>query len=185
MHEEWAGVPLKGELAYGLRVYRNNTVLSMHVDRLETHIISCIIHVDKSEDAEPWPIFIEDFQGNTNEVYLTSGDMLFYESSKCIHGRPRRFNGSWYSNIFVHYSPTDWDPEQAALEVSYSIPPTWDVLAPEDPGVEKLNMTGTGMREPNCPDWWCGTVDTVKWQGPAKEGVVISTGYVGEECAEL
>jgi hypothetical protein len=40
------------------------------------------------------PIFIEDFQGNNkNEVYLTSGDMLFYESSKCIHGRLRRFNG--------------------------------------------------------------------------------------------
>ena len=188
MHEKWSGVPLTGEVAYGLRVYRNNTRMTMHVDRVETHIISSIIHVDKSEDAEPWPIFIEDYQGNTNEVYLTSGDMLFYESSKCIHGRPRRFNGSWYSNIFVHYYPTDWDTEQAELEVYYSLPPNWDV-GPYDPsvapGIEKLEMSGTGMKEPNCPDWWCGTVDTVKWEGPAKEGVVITTGYVGDEGAEL
>ena len=185
MHEEWAGVPLTGALAYGLRVYRNNSVLAMHVDRPETHIISCIIHVDKSPDAGPWPIFIEEFQGNTNEVHLTSGDMLFYESSKCIHGRPRRFNGSWYSSIFVHYYPTGWDPEQAGLEVQYSLPPTWDVLGPEDPGIEKLEMSGTAMGEPNCPDSWCKTINTVKWQGPAKKGVVITTGYVGDEGAEL
>jgi hypothetical protein len=47
-------------------------------------------------------------------------------------------------------------------------------------------MSGTAMKEPNCPDQWCGTVDTVKWQGPAKKGVVITTGYhAGEEEAEL
>lgn len=31
--------------------------------------------------------------------------MLFYESSKCFHGRPHKFNGSWYSSVFVHYYP--------------------------------------------------------------------------------
>jgi predicted 2-oxoglutarate/Fe(II)-dependent dioxygenase YbiX len=67
----------------------------MHVDKVKTHVISCILHVDHSEDSEPWPIFIEDFQGNTNEVVLESGDLMFYESSKCIHGRPRNFKGSW------------------------------------------------------------------------------------------
>ena len=73
----------------------------MHIDKSETHIISCILHIDHSEDSEDWPILIEDFQGNTNEVILTSGDMLFYESSKCLHGRPHTFKGSWYSSIFV------------------------------------------------------------------------------------
>uniref|UniRef100_A0A7S4MID0 Fe2OG dioxygenase domain-containing protein n=2 Tax=Odontella aurita TaxID=265563 RepID=A0A7S4MID0_9STRA len=105
MHEEWVGVPLKGTTAYGLRAYRNGSNLLMHVDKPQTHIISCILHIDHSEDSEPWPIFIEDFKGNTNEVVLESGDMLFYESSKCLHGRPRNFTGSWYSSIFVHYHP--------------------------------------------------------------------------------
>ena len=30
MHEKWAGIPLKGQIAYGLRVYRNQSVLHMH-----------------------------------------------------------------------------------------------------------------------------------------------------------
>lgn len=77
LHEEWSGVELEGSIAYGLRVYRNNSALYMHVDKLRTHVISCILHVDHSEDSEPWPIYIEDFQGNTNEVILESGDMMF------------------------------------------------------------------------------------------------------------
>ena len=95
----------------------------MHVDKSNTHIISCILHVDHDDDpeSEPWPIVIEDFQGNTNEVVLESGDMLFYESSKCLHGRPTRFKGKWYSSIFVHYYPKDWD-------VSQSVSPFIDYL---------------------------------------------------------
>ena len=73
----------------------------MHVDKSRTHVISCILHVDHSEDSEPWPILIEDFQGNTNEVVLESGDLMFYESSKCIHGRPHKFNGSWCTYVMV------------------------------------------------------------------------------------
>lgn len=69
----------------------------MHVDKRETHIISAILHVDHDENSEPWPIVIEDFRGNLNEVVLEKGDMLLYESSKCFHGRPRAFEGSWYS----------------------------------------------------------------------------------------
>ena len=51
----------------------------MHVDRIQTHVISIILHIDSSEDASPWPIYIEDFHGNTHEVILTPGDILFYE----------------------------------------------------------------------------------------------------------
>ena len=75
----------------------------MHVDKPQTHIVSFILHIDSSDDAEPWPIFIEDYRGNTHEVTLTPGDLLFYESAKCWHGRPRRLNGSWYSSVFSHY----------------------------------------------------------------------------------
>ena len=38
---------------------------------------------------EPWPIVIEGYDGRSVEVDLQPGEMLFYESAKCIHGRPR------------------------------------------------------------------------------------------------
>ena len=177
MHEEWAGVPLQGALAYGLRAYRNSSSLLMHVDKSLTHIVSCILHIDHSADSEPWPIIIEDFRGNTNEVVLTSGDMLFYESSKCIHGRPQNFTGSWYSSIFVHYYPVGWDTESRDLEAHYAVPPHWHEQSPPDPNLDEVVVVGTGFYEPNCEDNWCALKDSVKWHGPAKEGVVISAGY--------
>jgi hypothetical protein len=153
------------------------------VDNAKTHIISCILHIDHSEDAEPWPLLIEDFQGNTNEVVLESGDMLFYESSKCIHGRPRPFNGSWYTSIFVHYYPAeDWGLLQSRqLEMDYAIPPVWSTPSPVDPEFDAIQMVGTSFTQPGCPDGWCNSENTVKWRGPAKEGVVITTGYTNNE----
>jgi len=99
--EAWSGQELMGNSAYGLRIYRNESSLNMHLDKGTTHIISAILHVGHDEDGEPWPLVIEDFQGNVNEVYLTPGDMVLYESSKCFHGRPTRFNGTWCKSICV------------------------------------------------------------------------------------
>jgi hypothetical protein len=96
--ETWVGMELEAHRAYGFRLYRNNSRLHMHIDRSQTHIVSFILHIDSSDDAEPWPLVIEDFQGRTHEVILKSGDLLFYESSKCFHGRPHTFKGSWYSS---------------------------------------------------------------------------------------
>ena len=173
--EEWVGFPLVAHQAYGFRVYRNESQLYMHTDRVETHVVSFILHIDSSEDADPWPIFIEDFHGRTHEVTLTPGDILFYESSKCFHGRPRPFNGSWYTSVFVHYYPTEgWKDEPHDLNTHYAIPPEWSNDGPEAKTLDALEMVGTTMREPNCPNYWCNTVkETVKWGGPAEEGILI------------
>lgn len=101
MFEWWSGLDLEGSTAYGIRAYRNDSNLLMHADKSSTHVISGIYHVGRSDDAEPWPIVIEDFQGNTNQVYLEPGDILFYESSKCFHGRPQTFVGSYYASLFM------------------------------------------------------------------------------------
>ena len=93
--EEWSGMKLKPHQPFGFRVYRNESQLLMHTDEVQTDIISMILHID-SENAEPWPIFVEDYNGRTHEIVLTPGDILFFESSKCFHGRPRRLNGEWY-----------------------------------------------------------------------------------------
>ena len=95
LHEAWAGVPLVPNNAYGLRVYRNESSLNMHVDKTQTHIISSILHVSHDENMENWPLIIEDYQGNTNEVYLEDGEYTL-------------------SN---QYSPT------FAISVSFNIPP--------------------------------------------------------------
>jgi hypothetical protein len=62
--ETWVGMELVPYRAYGFRLYRNNSQLHMHVDKSQTHIVSFILHIDSSDDAEPWPILIEDFQGS-------------------------------------------------------------------------------------------------------------------------
>ena len=129
---------------------------------------------------EPWPIFIEDFHGRTHEVILTPGDILFYESSKCFHGRPKRFNGGWYSSLFVHYYPSDgWYEQNHALEAHYAIPPDWRKEPPVTDAADRdtpneLEMIGTSMREPHCPNNWCRTMDSVQWSGPGRDGVWIA-----------
>lgn len=169
--ETWAGLELIPFRAYGFRLYRNESVLNMHVDKSQTHVISFILHIDSSEDSEPWPILIEDFKGQTHEVILKSGDMLFYESSKCFHGRPHKFNGSWYSSVFVHYYPKyGWAEIDHGRERFYAVPPHWNLQPPQQKYEIPLQMVGTSMKEPTCPNEWCATQHTIKWSGPAEEG---------------
>jgi hypothetical protein len=157
--------------AYGLRAYRNNTNLLMHVDKTETHIISSILHVDHGEEDEPWPLLIEGFDGNFHEVYLESGDMLFYESSKCLHGRPKTFKGEFYSSLFIHYYPQDWDYNKINLDTHFRIPPMdiWNYAKPrpENETVEELTLIENSYKELACPNSWCGTLNPIKHYGPA------------------
>jgi hypothetical protein len=174
--EAWSGIPLKGITAYGFRLYRNQSSLVMHLDETRTHVISAIYHIDSSEDAEPWPLLIEDYYGNTNEVVLLPGDILLYESSKCVHGRPSKFNGSWYSSVFVHFAPAsiDWALTDQSLEGHYGVPPDWDKEATTEPIYPELVMKGAALTEPSCKHSWCGTNDTVKFFGPGEEGYVLT-----------
>ena len=146
------------------------------MDKPQTHVISMIYHIDSSDDAEDWPIYIEDLHGNTHAVVLTPGDILFYESSKCLHGRPKPFNGTWYSSIFVHYYPTDgWRDVDRQKEGHYAIPVGWnDDIPPDEKYATPLVMLGTSFKEPSCPNEWCRTEGSVKWPTKgAKEGYQI------------
>ncbi|KAL7569909.1 hypothetical protein ACA910_008573 [Epithemia clementina (nom. ined.)] len=173
--ETWANMSLTPYIAYGFRLYRNESALFMHVDKMETHIISFILHIDSSDDAEPWPIFIEDLKGQTHEVILTPGDMLFYESSKCWHGRPKPFRGTWYTSLFVHYYPSDgWFGQNHKNEAHYAVPPQWINPPPAEKRYTKLEMRGTGIAEPDCPNQWCRSMESIKWSGPGEEGFWIA-----------
>lgn len=107
-------------------------------------------------------------------MILTSGDLLFYESSKCFHGRPRPFKGSWYSSVFVHYYPKyDWKENFDRDTKVVAIPPGWE-KTPTTHYELPLTMHGTTMEEEWCPNNWCGTLMSKNWSGPGEEGWVTN-----------
>lgn len=175
--EAWSGVELVPAIAYGFRLYRNESNLWMHTDRAQTHVISCIYHIASSDDSEPWPIVIEDYEGNTQMAYLEPGDMLLYESSKNFHGRPTTFNGSWYTSLFVHWYPKgEWNRKDHDIESHYAVPEEWNELTPTSREHPDLKVVGTSMLEPNCPDNWCNLAKAKKVYGPGQYGTVLTTG---------
>ena len=129
IHEEWVGgIELRGTSAYGVRLYQNGSSLAMHHDKVETHVISSIVHIahEYDDDNEPWPIQIEDHNGKLHSLNLEPGQMLFYESAKCLHGRMTTLKGKYYGSIFLHYQPVDksiWDFNHD--QIIASVPPHW------------------------------------------------------------
>ena len=103
--EEWARTRLLGTSVYGIRRYTTRGWLAAHLDRMDTHVISVIIHVAHGGGGT-WPLVISDHQGAVHRVTLEPGQMLLYESAKLPHGRPEPFAGQFYDNIFVHFKPS-------------------------------------------------------------------------------
>ena len=131
--EEWVPT-VQGGLtpvtAYGMRAYHRGASLAFHADRVDTHIVSGILHVDHAYDdeAKPWPIEIEGHDGLRHSVALKPGQMLLYESAKCPHGRSSALEGDFYASVFVHFKPKDmardWPYNQK--DIWLAVPPGWD-----------------------------------------------------------
>lgn len=99
---EWVGRKLRQTSLYGIRLYSNQSILSTHVDRLPL-VTSCIINVDQDLE-EPWPLEVYDHNGRAHNVTMEPGDLVFYESSTVLHGRPFPMNGkSLNYYIFVYF----------------------------------------------------------------------------------
>ncbi len=59
---------------YGIRVYRNGSVLHPHTDVLETHVLSCIFCVHATDDgAADWPVSVTDLKG-VDRTVVRGGD---------------------------------------------------------------------------------------------------------------
>lgn len=114
LHQDWCGMPLVDANCYGIRVYQAGSYLYNHVDRFDTHVISSSICVD-CQINRPWPLYIEDIDGNPHEVDLQPGEMIFYESALLKHGRPYPLDGDYYAGMYVHYTPEDWHLSAADL----------------------------------------------------------------------
>ena len=106
--EAWAGCALERSWGYGIRSYGPGSVLHVHRDRVDTHVISCIVHV-ADHSATPWPLDFIDHEGERHAVIFEPGTMLFYESL-CPHARSHPFSGEYYRNMYFHWRPRQWDP---------------------------------------------------------------------------
>ena len=136
---------------YGMRKYTEGARLVKHVDRETTHAVSMIINIDQSSDMippgaydqleghplistenksgkggkaekDPWLLEIHDHQTEEPQfVDMAVGDMVFYESARCMHGRPEALQGQYYVNLFAHYRPKaaggEWFKEKRATAV--------------------------------------------------------------------
>lgn len=110
--EEWAGEPVEETVMYGLRMYTEGARLLTHVDRHTTHAVSLIVNVAQGNLTEPWPVEVQDHSNRMHEVIMEPGDVVYYESAKCLHARNRPMKGpnAYYVNLFTHYRPVG-DPE--------------------------------------------------------------------------
>lgn len=101
--KSWANhAPIEPYALYGIRSYKRGCTLTMHVDRLQSHHLGVIVCVDKQID-EDWPLNICDHSGTWHEIFLQPGQMVFYESATCQHGRIKPLNGEYFNNLFCHY----------------------------------------------------------------------------------
>ena len=117
--EKWSNTPLVFSAGYGIREYVHNSILCVHRDRKDTHIISCIIFIDESPKNCNWPLEFIDHEKNIHKVVFERGDMLLYESL-CPHSRITPFTGDYYRNMYFHWRPTNWDGSPYNGKVKYS-----------------------------------------------------------------
>lgn len=103
--EAWAGMPLQTSACYGIRCYQRGAYLHTHVDRTSL-VFSITLCVDHAL-ASPWPLHIEDVDGNASQVHIEPGEFVFYEGMRLAHGRPYPLDGEFYAGIFVHYQPVE------------------------------------------------------------------------------
>ncbi len=103
--EEWVGVELELTDIYGMRRYEDGARLLTHVDRQATHATSLIVNIAQGQIRAPWHIEVYDFADRLHEVEMNPGDIVYYESARCLHGRMKPLQGAYYVNLFAHYRP--------------------------------------------------------------------------------
>ena len=107
--EAWAAMPLELSSCYGIRCYQRGTYLYNHVDR-PTLVVSATICVDHALNS-PWPLHIENYDGEASQVDLEPGECVLYEGMRLSHGRPYPLDGDYYAGIFVHFQPAGQSAE--------------------------------------------------------------------------
>jgi hypothetical protein len=128
----WTSMQLRHTSTFGLRVYRRGSMLINHFDRADTHLASAVLQIGQDVDAPDggWPLEVVLPAGHGTaghedarvvEVYLQPGEMVLYEGARIKHGRPMRFKGRMFGNIFTHFAPID-HLRQASVDAARYVP---------------------------------------------------------------
>jgi len=104
IHEEWCGRELEPAVVYGVRSYSAGSTLKAHFDRQDTHHIASSITLGKDHT---WNLNIQDHDKQWWAVDIEPGQMIMFESGVCIHGRLDPFQGTYYDNIYTHFTYKD------------------------------------------------------------------------------
>jgi prolyl 4-hydroxylase len=116
---EWTGQALAECSLYGIRVYKEGSILATHVDRLPL-VSSAIINVDQDVD-EPWPLEVIGHDGIARNITMLPGDLVLYESHSILHGRPFPLKGRFMANVFIHFEPVG--PVNGKMDYNGDLPP--------------------------------------------------------------
>jgi hypothetical protein len=158
VHENWSGLSLQPTSVHGIRLNRNGSSVVMHYEKVATHVISCLIHINSEYEssAQPWPMEIEDHDGTMHSLVLQPGEMLLYESASALHGRRELFRGRYSASLSIHYRPAEksvWN--YTTDSVVASVPPHWhqniienhgNRLIPNSMTIESLTTKGMPPR---------------------------------------
>lgn len=126
LHNAIRNIGIEQTSLYGIRVYKRGARLMHHVDKVATHAASVIINVAQEGITEPWPLEILDHSGRLHRVLMTEGDIVYYESSRLLHGRISPFRGESFANIFAHYRPLISHPsDESSASRSQKGDPLW------------------------------------------------------------
>lgn len=105
--EAFSGERLEPTFWYGPRLYLDDAVLELHVDRPATHLVSLSVCI-ACDLRRRWPICVEVEDGFV-EVDLEPGEALLYEGVRLAHFRPYPLEGE-YVGAFFHYRPCGFQP---------------------------------------------------------------------------
>eukprot|EP00633_Aureoumbra_lagunensis_P004753 CAMPEP_0197317340 /NCGR_PEP_ID=MMETSP0891-20130614/46584_1 /TAXON_ID=44058 ORGANISM="Aureoumbra lagunensis, Strain CCMP1510" /NCGR_SAMPLE_ID=MMETSP0891 /ASSEMBLY_ACC=CAM_ASM_000534 /LENGTH=422 /DNA_ID=CAMNT_0042807285 /DNA_START=197 /DNA_END=1465 /DNA_ORIENTATION=- len=150
--EWWTGLKLKHTSTFGVRIYRRDSVLINHVDRCDTHIASAVIQIHQEAD-EGWPLELYLPNGKVAEVYLQPQELVLYEGAWLRHGRPMRFKGNEFANIFSHFAPPDWRGPNTpnAAHLYNGVPKHRLTTLADSPGIHHSNYHDQFLDSKNKP----------------------------------
>eukprot|EP01041_Mallomonas_annulata_P011603 gene11603-24296_t len=152
--QKWIGynIPIENTDIYGIRKYERGARLLAHVDREATHAVSLIVNIAQFGIRKPWMVEIYDHADRLHEIEMAPGDIVYYESAACLHGRATPLDGDYYVNLFTHYRPVG-DPEWFLKPNPQGTPePLIDITGVEVP---TLSPKGHVVRGPNdLYDYW-------------------------------
>ncbi len=101
IHQEWCKRKLNPAVVYGIRSYTNDTIFKAHFDRQDTHHVASSITLGK--DA-PWNLNIQDHNKQWWGVDVEPGQMIMFESGCCMHGRLDPYQGTYFDNLYTHFT---------------------------------------------------------------------------------